>query len=98
MVRPVNAPSFASLGQALFEDAGEARLVLDPTQNILRDANPAAERLTGFRRAELRGMAFAHLVDYPQPEQWQPLQDAVLRTTPFHARDGYRLRTTRADV
>ena len=43
------------LSRALFEEAGDALLLIDPTAHRVLDANPTAERLTGFRRAELRG-------------------------------------------
>src|SRR3954452_2909330 len=89
----VNPAQFAQLGEALFEEARDAMFLLDPGKNRLLEANTAAARLTGFSRAEIQGMAFAHLVDYPQPEQWQSLQHAIRQTTSFHAREGYRLRT-----
>ncbi len=40
----------------LFESAGDALFVIDGDGRCL-DANPAAERMTGFRREELRGHA-----------------------------------------
>nr|WP_018259540.1 sigma 54-interacting transcriptional regulator [Methylobacterium sp. WSM2598] len=40
----------------VFEGAPEAMLVLDPAEDAILDANPAAERLLGHARAALRGM------------------------------------------
>jgi PAS domain S-box-containing protein len=87
----VNPSDLPQLGQALFEEAGDALLLIDPTENRVLDANRMAERLTGYRRSELRGQPFWQLIDCPEPES-EPMEQALQQTITFHARDGYRLR------
>jgi PAS domain S-box-containing protein len=88
----VNPSDLPQLGRALFEEAGDALLLIDPTDNRVLDANRMAERLTGFRRAELCGQSFWKLVSCTDSDS-QPMEKAMQQTMTFHGRDGYLLRS-----
>lgn len=52
----------------LFQSASEAVLILDAGTRRVREANPAAERLTGLADAAINGQPFQALLDPPSVE------------------------------
>jgi PAS domain S-box-containing protein len=52
----------ADLARALFEESGDALFLFDPASAECVDANPVAQRLTGFCRDELRERTAADLI------------------------------------
>jgi len=53
--------SRANLLERVYDSLGEAVLVLEAGGEIVRDANPAAERVFGYHTHELRGRGFGRL-------------------------------------
>src|SRR5437868_6152110 len=51
----------ADLARALFEESGDALFLIDPQSDTFLDANPVAQRLSGFSRDELRTMSASYL-------------------------------------
>jgi PAS domain S-box-containing protein len=45
---PMNHDEFEGLARALFEESGDALMLVDPDTGNIRDANGAAQRLSGF--------------------------------------------------
>ena len=84
-----DVPEFA---RALFEESGDAMLLVDPETDRLLEANRTALRLTGFTAAELRNVAATTLFRFERSGP-QPARNAAKKTTVFHGRDGYFLRT-----
>jgi PAS domain S-box-containing protein len=86
------------LARALFEESGDALFLFDPALDRLLDANPAAQRLSGFSRTELLRLALSYLVRSDVPGGLQRLRHAQQKTGPFHASTGYLLRTHKDGV
>lgn len=80
------------LSQALFEEANDAFLILDPDGSRILDVNPATQRLTGFRKHQCRSMTIRELLDGDATHDLQELIDSYQTTGFFHSREGYYLR------
>ena len=52
----MNREQVEEIRQALFEEAGDALFLFDPESEQIIDANPMAQRLSGYPRAELLRM------------------------------------------
>lgn len=82
--------------QALFDVALDAVFIMDPEGRFL-EANPAAERLSGYTAAELRQMTFVELCEPEERERAVAAFQRALRGTPSNlataitARDGRRV-------
>src|SRR5438105_4275377 len=86
------------LGRALFEEAGDALFLYEPDTDRLLDVNPMAERLTGFRRADLLKLPASSCFRFGGPRGGGPLKHAAAQTGVFHNQEGFQLRTPDDDV
>ncbi|HSQ56294.1 MAG TPA: PAS domain S-box protein, partial [Gemmata sp.] len=83
----------AELGQALFEESGDALFLLDPETDRLLEVNPVALRVTGFSRGELLEFPATYLFRFEASGGLQRLRGAFSKTVVFHGQDGFLLRT-----
>jgi len=83
----------SDLGQALFEEAGDALFLFDPDSDELLDVNPIAQLLSGFSRQELLCMPATFLFRFEGRGGMHRLKNATEHTGVFHSQDGYFLRT-----
>src|SRR5439155_23695425 len=81
------------LARALFQEAGDALFLFDPTSDQLLDVNGMAERLSGFARAELLRMPATYMFRYGGQGGMARLRAASNKTGMFHSKEGYYLRT-----
>jgi CheY-like chemotaxis protein/PAS domain-containing protein len=82
------------LADVLFRQSADGLLLIDALTGQVRDANPSAERLTEFGRAELLEMSLRSLLRHEQP--WH---DWTLATAKDAAQvhEGFSIRTRRPD-
>jgi PAS domain S-box-containing protein len=95
--RPAHDP-LEGLAQALFAEAGDALLLFDPDSGQMLDANPTAQRLTGFPLHELLRLQVTELFRAEGAGRLQSLCQAARKTTVFHSQPGYLLRTLQEGV
>src|SRR5947209_4213239 len=91
-------PHLEEIGQVLFEEAGDALFLLDPKSGQILDANPMAEKLSGFPLAELRGKRATDLFRSEAQGGLERMEHAAKRTGTFHSQEGYLLRHQRDGV
>ncbi len=85
----------SDLARALFLEAGDALLIVDPLTERVLDANPAAQRLSKLGRDDLSRLTVRDVVRHELGRgEW--LQ-TVQQTSTFHGRDGYLLRSGSGD-
>ena len=82
----------SELGRALFEESGDALLLLDPETDRLIEVNPVALRLTGFSREEILPLPASYLFRFEAAGGSQRLRAALQKTMVFHSQDGFLLR------
>ncbi|MCS6851416.1 MAG: PAS domain S-box protein [Gemmataceae bacterium] len=80
------------LAQALFEEAGDALIIVEPETETVVDVNPMVQRLTGFRRSQLLAMRVSQLVRPEAAGGLQRLRLAFRKTGVFHSQEGFLLR------
>jgi hypothetical protein len=80
------------LGGTLFEEAGDALFLFDPTSEQIRDANPMGQRLTGYTRRELLDLTITHMIRSEIDDGLQRMRLAFRRTGVFHSQEGFFLR------
>ncbi|HJZ59089.1 MAG TPA: PAS domain-containing protein, partial [Gemmataceae bacterium] len=83
----------AELARALFEELGDALLLLDPETDRLIEVNPVVSRLTGFTRTEVLAFPATYLFRFESAGGLQRLRGAFSKTMVFHNQDGFLLRT-----
>jgi PAS domain S-box-containing protein len=84
-------PQFA---RALFDEHGDALLLVDPDTDAVLAANRTAARLTGLPAEELVGRAAGELLaGDADADPADGLRAAAAHTVLFHGHGGYRLRT-----
>ena len=83
----------SELAHALFEESGDALLLLDPETDRLIEVNPFVLRLTGFTRSEILKFPATYLFRFESAGGLQRLRGAFAKTTVFHSQDGYLIRT-----
>ncbi len=88
----MNEYQVTDFSQALFEEAGDALFLVDPDSDCVLDANPTAQRLSGFTRQELLRLTASYLFRSEGKGGLQRLRQAAQRTGPFHSQEGYYLR------
>jgi two-component system, cell cycle sensor histidine kinase and response regulator CckA len=90
----IEATSGSGLAGVLFQQSGDGLLLIDPLTGQILDANPSAQRLTEFSRAELLAMSLRSVVRHEQP--WN---DWSLTTSgdATEVHEGFLLRTRRLD-
>jgi PAS domain S-box-containing protein len=86
------------LAQALFEEAGDALFLFDPDTDELLNANPMAQRLTGFSKPELLGMPATYLFRSGSKGGLTRLRQATQKTGFFHSQEGFFLRNQQDGV
>ncbi|MBY0527649.1 MAG: PAS domain S-box protein [Gemmataceae bacterium] len=94
----MNRPDVEELSQALFEEAGDALFLFDPDSEQIIDANPMAQRLSGFSRSELLRQKATYIFRSETPGGLNRLRQAYRKTGIFHSQEGYILRTQRDGV
>ena len=85
----------AELSQALFEEAGDALFLFDPDNEQILDANPMAQRLSGFTRSELLRLQASFLFRSEVPGGMNRLRNSYRKTGLFHSQEGFVLRGKR---
>lgn len=80
------------LAGTLFEEAGDALLLFEPNTEQVVEANPMAQRLSGFARRELLEMKVTYLVRSNEEGGLERLRTAFRRTGMFHSQEGFWLR------
>ncbi len=85
----------ATLAGALFHEAGDALLVIDPISERVLDANALAERLSEFSRDELVRLSLRSLVRHEQ--EWQDWLLSGGPSTPLPDSERFLLRTRQPD-
>ncbi len=91
----MNRDEQAELMRTLFEEAGDALLLFDPESEKILDANPMAQRLSGFTRSELLRVQASYLFRSESPGGMNRLRNAYRKTGLFHSQEGFVLRTKR---
>jgi PAS domain S-box-containing protein len=81
------------IGRCLFREANDAFFLLDPVGQRVLDANPAAQRLTGWRRQQLLGRPLPELLEADPPHDLAELIGACRTTGYFAPTDGFLLKT-----
>jgi len=95
----MNIDSIPGLGQALFDEAGDALFLFDPETDQLKSVNPMAERLTGFRGAELLAQPATYWFRLiSAPSNAGRLRQAGMQSEILHSQEGYQLRTRDANL
>src|SRR5438445_9503418 len=82
----------AELARTLFEESGDALFLFDPDTETLLEANPMAQRLSGFSRQELLRLRITYLFRAETQGGLQRLRHAYQRTGAFHSQEGFLLR------
>jgi len=80
-----------SIAGTLFQEAGDALLLIDPLSERLVEANPKACQLSEFSREELLHFTIRQLIKHDQ--DWQDWLQPVQQTLTFHGKDGFLLRS-----
>lgn len=88
----MNAYDVAELAQTLFEEAGDALFLFDPDSEQVLDANPMAQRLSGYARQQLLRLKITYLFRSEIQGGLMRLQEAFRKTGSFHSQDGFLLR------
>lgn len=88
----MNLQNLAELGQTLFEEGGDALFLVDPETERFLDANPFAEKLSGFSHDEIAQMQVPHLFRSTVAQAGQRLQNAFRTTCLFHSQEDFLLR------
>src|SRR5215207_30881 len=88
----MTAIDLSELGRALFEESGDALLLLDPATDRLIEVNPVALRLTGYARDEILQFPASYLFRFESPGGAHRLKAALEKTMVFHSQDGFLLR------
>ncbi|MDP7020107.1 MAG: PAS domain S-box protein [Pirellulaceae bacterium] len=81
--------------QALFQESGDAIVVVDPATLRIIDANPVVLKFTEMTHEDLVGSDMTDLLK--SDEQKMGCFSTLLETGTFHSRAGFRLRTNRRD-
>jgi PAS domain S-box-containing protein len=80
------------LALTLFEESGDALFLFDPATEQVLDANPMAERLSGFTHAELLQLKATYLFRSDVQGGLVRLRHAFQKTGVFHSQEGFLLR------
>jgi PAS domain S-box-containing protein len=88
----MNAFDPGELARTLFEESGDALFLFDPDTEVLLEANPMAQRLSGFTRQEMLRLQVTYLFRAETQGGLQRLRHAYQRTGAFHSQEGFLLR------
>ncbi len=89
----LNIVDIDGLGQALFDEAGDALFLFDPDTDALLAVNPTAQRLTGFAHETLLSRPATWLFRVRGPGAREGLLQIASRSSVIHGQDGFLLRT-----
>jgi signal transduction histidine kinase/ActR/RegA family two-component response regulator len=89
--RVIEALESSDLARALFLEAGDALLIVEPLTERVLDANPTAVKLSKLKREDLLRRTIREVVRHELG--WDEWLQTVQQTTTFHGRDGYLLRS-----
>src|SRR5207248_4367440 len=92
--RSLPRPDLTDCGGPLFADAADPLLLLDPTSGAVLDANPEAQRLTGFGRDDLRRLPLQAVLNR-RPGGLAELFEALRESRPLRSATGYQLRSAK---
>jgi PAS domain S-box-containing protein len=92
------AVSRDELAITLFEESGDALFLFDPGKETMLDANPMAERLSGFSCQELLALEVTYLFRSPVQGNLQRLRNAFKVTGLFHSQEDFLLRHKKEGV
>ena len=76
---------------SLFRESNDALFIFDPRDHRVIDANPVAQRLTGFDKRTLGGMSVWDLFQSGDPQILQQLIEAYQVSWFYHSREGLSL-------
>lgn len=80
------------LSKCLFSESNDAYFVIDPAELSISALNPAAVRISGYKHAELEGVAIDDLLVGENDNAIRDLIDGCRKTAFIHSRDGYQLK------
>lgn len=80
------------LSQCLFSESNDAYFVVDPSELKIITVNPAAQRISGYTRAELTGIQIDELLVGENEAAIRELCDGCRKTSFLHSMDGYQLK------
>ena len=86
------------LSLTLFEEAGDAPFLFDPSTEQLIDVNPTAQRLCGFSRSDLLRMEITYLFRSELQGGMHRFRSAYRKTGLFHSQEGFLLRHQQSGV
>ena len=89
----MNPDQEQQIGRAIFREANDAFLIVQPADLRVVEANPALQRLTGFRRKQVIGMVLADVLEAEIPRCLEDVIRACQTTSYLTASDGYFLKT-----
>ena len=89
----MNPDQEQQIGRAIFRESNDAFLIVQPADLRVVEANPALQRLTGFRRKQVIGMVLADVLETEIPKCLEDVIRACQTTSYLTARDGYFLKT-----
>ncbi len=82
----------AELAQTLFEESGDALFLFEPETERVLDANPMAQRMSGYSHKELLERPVTYFFRSEMQGGLHNLRLACRKTGPFHSQEGYLLR------
>jgi PAS domain S-box-containing protein len=88
----------AELAKALFQESGDALLLINPETEEILDANPVAVQLSRYSHEQLLTMKPGHLFRFEGKEGMNRLKKATQESGIFHSQEGYLLRTQTDNV
>ena len=91
----IEAATGSGLAGVMFRQSADGLLLVDAFTGQIHDANPAAERLTEFGRAELLEMSLRSMLRHEHP--WHDWTLATAEGTP-EVHEGFLLRTRGTDA
>ena len=80
------------LAYQLFRETNDAVVIVDPNSLEILDVNPAVQRMTGFREADLLGQDIRELLSSSTGEIFDSLLTTLNETGIYHSREGFELK------
>ena len=88
---PADYERHQEIARCLFRESSDALFLFDPETHRVLDLNPAALRLTGYGREQVRGFRLWDLFAGESAAHLERLIDAYRRTGFYHSREGFTL-------
>lgn len=80
------------LSKSLFSESNDAFFVIDPGALQIMTVNPAAQRISGFSRAELAGRSIDDVIVGEDSNSIRELTEGCRKTAFIHSLDGFQLQ------